>query len=182
MCGLNPNELERKYSSLANKLRNGTFNDAQIITELRTISPETGLFVEKFKEFEPRAKLARYILTKINNKLMKDAGQEELATNNREVNLEHIIPRKMDIVWKQFFTAKGIKGESLIKNIGNLTLLLAEYNNKLANKIFTAKKTMYQSSVLPINNTLKTFGEFSKTEVESRATNYASEADSIWSV
>lgn len=182
ICGLNPSEMERLYSELAIKIRNNEIDIENIIDKLKSRAPGDEFFEKHFKEKEIKnSKLAKYILIKINNYLLKKMGKRELAVDIRRVNLEHIIPKNPDKEWLEFFREKGIENwREMIHRLGNMTILLKEYNRKIANKFFTKKRKMYEKSALPLNEKLKTYDEFGPTQIEERADEMFKIAKVIW--
>jgi RNA-splicing ligase RtcB len=63
-----------------------------------------------------------------------------------------------------------------------MTILLEEYNRKIANRFFDKKKEMYKKSELPLNKRLKDYGEFGSDEVEERQQEMAKAAEILWKV
>jgi len=180
---LNPNELERLYSKLAIELRKGVITADKVIQELAKISPAKDTFIDSFKNLEVKnSKLAKYVLFKTNNYLLSKAGKKEITTNVDRVNLEHIIPKNPDKVWKKFFETNHIDYEQLVHKIGNMTILLKEYNRKLKNKFFDKKNEMYKKSELPLNEKIKNYTEFSIKEVEERQSEMANLAEILWKI
>ncbi|MEN2984396.1 MAG: HNH endonuclease family protein [Dictyoglomaceae bacterium] len=183
ICRSNPNELEKKYSRIAISLRKKEISYEIICKEFREISPNSQIFIERFKNLEIKnIKLAKYILCKINEYLLKEAGEKELTININKINLEHIIPKKPDLNWKKFLEEKNLNLDELIYRLGNMTILGSEYNKRIKNKFFTEKKSMYQKSNLPLNKELLRYNEFTKEEIEKRQFDMAKIADKIWKV
>ncbi len=184
ICELNPNEMERMYSQLAIKLRKGEIDAEDIIEELRKRLPKEEIFEKNFKEKEIKnSKLAKYILLKINNYLLKENGKKELTTDVERINLEHIIPKKPDEKWLNFFKERNIENwRELVYKIGNMTILEKGYNQKIANKFFTEKKKMYEKSILPLNEKLKIYEEFGPSQIEERSNEMVEIAKKIWKV
>jgi len=183
VCGLNPNELERLYSNLAIKLRKNEIEERDIKEEIKKLSPSKEIFLDSFRTLEIKnGKLAKYILLKINNYLLIKRGEKEVTTNIYRTNLEHIIPKKPDKEWKEFFKKNQIDFETLVHRLGNMTILLKEYNRKIANKFFDKKKDMYEKSKLPLNESLITFNKFDEEEIEKRQEEMGKIANEIWSI
>ena len=63
-----------------------------------------------------------------------------------------------------------------------MTILLKEYNRKIANKFFDKKKDMYEKSKLPLNESLITFNKFDEEEIEKRQEEMGKIANEIWSI
>lgn len=183
VCSLNPNELERLYSNLAIKLRKNEIEERDIKREIEKLSPSEETFLDSFRALEVKnGKLAKYILLKINNHLLIKRGEKEVTTNIDKTNLEHIIPKKPDKEWKEFFKKNQIDFETLVHRLGNMTILLKEFNRKIANKFFDKKKAMYQKSKLPLNESLVTFNKFGEEEIERRQEEMGRIANEIWSI
>ena len=86
---------------------------------------------------------------------------------SRSVTLEHIYPQN---------PPAGLKIEDhgdLVDRIGNLTLLLGNWNSKLSNRSFTEKKKRYSKSDLMITSELRKHKMWSRTQVESRQKEFA---------
>jgi uncharacterized protein with ParB-like and HNH nuclease domain len=181
ICDLNPNEIERVYSEIAIKLRKKEFGVEETIKRLRELNPDDMTFIKDFSEkCVKNTKLAKYILFKINDYLLKEKGEKEKVTDINRVNLEHIIPKKPDDEWKKFLKEKSIELEKWVHRLGNMTILCKEYNRKIANKFFTKKKEMYMKSTLPINDDLKEYEEFGQNEIIKRQEKMAKIAKEIW--
>lgn len=183
ICNLNPNEMERLYSELAVKIRKNELGVEEVINKLRELNPDDTTFVQRFLEKDIKnTKLAKYILVNLNNYLLIKQGEKEKTTNINEVNLEHIIPRKPDKEWEKFFKENHIEPEKWTQKLGNMTILLKEYNRKIANKFFTKKKEMYTKSTLPINQKLKDYEQFGPKEIVERQQMMAEIAKNIWKI
>jgi len=183
ICNLNPNEMERVYSEISIKLRKREFGIEETIKRLRELNPDDMAFVKQFSEKEIKnTKLAKYILCKINDHLLRERGEKEKITNINRVNLEHIIPKRPDEEWKKFLKEKGVELEKWVHRLGNMTILYKEYNRKIANKFFTEKKEMYMKSTLPINDDLKKYEQFGPNEIVKRQEKFAEIAKEIWKI
>ncbi len=183
VCSLNPNEIEQKFSRFSIDLRNGALDFDHLYNNIKSLQPTETVFKESFKQFSIKnSRLARYVLITINDKLLKAASKNELDTNTSTVNLEHIIPKKLNDEWEKFFIAEGVNSEDLKYKLGNLTILLAEYNRKSSNYFFNKKLIMYNKSILPINDPIKTLKRFGETELIKRQEVLADLAEKIWKV
>ncbi|MCK4421248.1 DUF262 domain-containing protein [candidate division WOR-3 bacterium] len=183
VCGLNPNELERQYSILSIEVRKGKARKAEISKKLKNLSPPEDKFLMHFRDLEQKtSKLAKYLLSELNNYLLKKRDNRELITNINVVNLEHIIPKKPDKEWMKFFKEKDIHYEDLVNKVGNMTILLEEYNRKIANNFFHKKKVIYKKSKLPLNEDLCKYSEFGTKEVRDRQEEMGKIAEEFWRV
>ncbi len=108
-------------------------------------------------------------------------GELELDTNKPKTNLEHIIPKKPNTAWLTFFKDKQIEDYTTLNyKIGNMTILLSEWNSGLKNKFFDQKVTVYKKSDLPLNEDLKSFTEFGTDEVNKRQNMIGMRAEKLW--
>jgi len=179
--GLDPKPLETEYSKLAIMTRKNKINKTEIMKKINDISPSKEQFISSFRNLEVKnKKLAKYILLKLNNYLFKKQGEKEIMADINAINLEHIIPLHPDEEWKKFFKENNIDEKNLIYKIGNMTMLLEEYNKKMANKFFDKKREMYKKSILPLNDSLKQYEKFEIDEVEERQEQMAKIAEELW--
>ncbi len=183
ISGLDPKVLEKLYGNLATELRHDQKSIGELIIEIKKQNPNTDLFKASFMEFQTRnRKLAKYILFSINQKLLKDAKQEELKANLEGVNLEHIIPKNPNQECFSMLKSKNIELSEVLYKIGNQTILLIEYNKEAANLEFSKKVSVYKKSKLPINLYLTKITEFGVKEIQERQKVFADLADDIWNI
>lgn len=183
ICNLNPNEMERLYSDLAVEIRKKGIEVEELKNRLRKLSPDDKTFTKAFSEKEFRnSRLAKYILVCLNNYMLKTRGEKEKITNVSRVNLEHIIPLRPDKEWEKFLKERNVRTDEWKYKLGNMTILLKEYNRKVANRFFIAKRKMYQKSTLPTNDELKVYEEFGPKQIEERQQRMAEVAKEIWKI
>jgi uncharacterized protein with ParB-like and HNH nuclease domain len=182
ICGLDPKPLETEYSKLAITTRKDKIiNERDVLKKINELSPSKEQFISSFMNLEVKnKKLAKYILLKLNNYLFKKQEKKEIAVDINKVSLEHIIPLNPDEEWKKFFKENNIDAEEWIYKIGNMTILLKEYNKKMANKFFDKKREIYKKSDLPLNDSLKKYEKFGIDEVKERQQKMAEIAEELW--
>ena len=178
----NPNKIEIEYSTLAIGIRNGTPSFEKLYNAIKDLEPPEEEFKESFKTFETKSgKLAKYILIRVNDSMLLEKGVKELDTNKLNTNLEHIIPKKPNQAWLTFFKDKKIEDYTTLNHrIGNMTILVSEWNSSLKNKFFDQKVTVYKKSDLPLNEDLKSFTEFGTDEVNKRQNMIGMRAEKLW--
>jgi uncharacterized protein with ParB-like and HNH nuclease domain len=182
ICGFDPKALEKLYGSLAIKVRENKINKKRIIEEINKNSPSKDKFIASFNDIEIKnGKLAKYILTEINNYMLKTSGNRELIIDKNKTNLEHIIPKKPNDKWKRFFKENNMSEECIYK-LGNMTILLKEYNKKISNQFFDKKKEMYKKSQIPLTNELNNYNKFSSNEIKERQQKMSEIAENLWKV
>jgi len=182
VCGLDPKPLESEYSKLAITIRkDNRINEMEIVKKIRELSPSKEQFISSFIELEVKnKKLAKYILSSLNNYELRKQDKKEIMVDINVINLEHIIPLNPDEEWKKFFKENNINVEKLIYKIGNMTILLKEYNKRMANKFFEKKMEIYKKSVLPLNDSLKQYEKFGIDEVKERQQQMAEITEELW--
>jgi len=183
VCGLNPNMLEVIYSELSTKFRRGEINVDDILSRLRKASPDKDIFINSFKEMETKSSaLAKYILVKINDKLLSEEGKKEIQAKVRKINLEHIIPKRPSSEWISYLDSKSLDYRTLVYRLGNMTVMLSRMNQAIQNKSFEKKREYYVKSQLPLNFELGSFQEFGLDEINKRQLTMAAIAENIWNL
>ena len=114
---------------------------------------------------------------------MENVGRKE-EVSTADYSVEHIMPQneKLSSAWQ---VALGSDWQNiqkrLLHTLGNLTL--TGYNPELSDKPFTEKRDMeggFNSSPLRLNQGLGQLETWNSTEIESRATRLAKQANGIW--
>jgi uncharacterized protein with ParB-like and HNH nuclease domain len=174
-------DLESVFGMIAYGIRSGTCGTPREVGDvLRGVNPDS-----KFRmDFEmaaiakSKAKLARYILGKINDSI---GGPELIAnTDSKVVNLEHVLPQKLDAGWRASFSVETT-AEEFIDRIGNLTLLTSKINEKAANKSFQKKQELaFKNSKLKLNDFLKRVKKWGDKEIVRRQRDMAKIAVRVW--
>lgn len=133
----------------------------------------------RFRSSETRTK---YILWK----LSKPTGETVLNVSN--IHVEHIIPKRLSKDWITYLKKLTGKSEEEIKvlhneylnRIGNLTIILGEWNTAMSNKLFDEKKKYYKESELEITRSLVEYDKWTFEEIEKRCEDLAKLALEIW--
>lgn len=180
ICALNPNPLERIYSDTAIFIReNKPTSPKAIFEKLSSAYPDDETFRQFFEEKSVgKSKLARYIMTQINNYYIES---RELITNpnEKQVNLEHILPEKpKDNSWFSNFP-NDIIGDYTYR-LGNLTLLESGPNREQGNLPFKDKLSNYSKSSLEITKKLAEFQDWTPQAIEDRQKRMAKVACHVW--
>lgn len=143
--------------------------------KLRDRLPSKVEFVADFSElrfsdeFTKQKKLVQYVLRRLT-----EYHCVGVALDYDAMTIEHLAP--------QNGKPSGLS-ESQIACIGNLVLVDPKLNNKLANRDFTAKKKILQSSQAWIDDSIRNAASWSKNEIVARSATLAELAfDKVWRI
>ncbi|MDA3798237.1 MAG: DUF262 domain-containing HNH endonuclease family protein [Kiritimatiellae bacterium] len=174
--GLNPNEEERVFNSIAQKVA----NDKNFCrTDFSKIYIEDDTFENDFTRAEfsnttRNRKIIKYILTKFESDV-SGVSHDVFSDKN---SIEHILPENPDDSWD----ISDAEVESATFRIGNLTLLEKNDNNDLGNESYLCKREVYSASTFGITRKIaETYHIWGMEQIVSRQTSLAAKAKSIWS-
>lgn len=182
MNGGNAQKLEDLFQNLSTDIREGL----SISTILESIKDSARIEIDA-KEFLTEegdsSFVSRALLFTVNKRLAPDANKQKL---DKSLHLEHIAPKTETDDWKKmvFNGREEEYGEydSLISEIGNLTLLDFKINIKAQQKLFDEKKKKYDDSVLKVTRDLQDVLAWTKHEIRARTLWLAECFDIIWGV
>ena len=176
--GLNPNDLEKQYNTLANQISSGKTK-----TPKAAFSLISSLYVsdEKFSqdfsllsiESEKKKPLVRYIL----GKLAKD--KSGIDAKEDSFTIEHILPQNPNETWRNSFQDSEI--DDAIYRIGNMTPLEQHLNAKLGTDAYEDKKAVYQQSAYEITQDIEA-DEWTMSSIVKRKERMANRAIHIWRI
>lgn len=132
---------------------------------------------DEFKEELKRIPLytnavCKYVLTRLNG------NHREMAEPDK-LNIEHIMPQNLDERWKSNLGDNHEEvHERYLHTIGNLTL--TAYNSELGNMQFSAKRKIYNDSMIAMTRDLASFGRWGEKEIRERSRRLAEQAVRIW--
>jgi Protein of unknown function DUF262/Protein of unknown function (DUF1524) len=181
ICSLPPQEQERVYTQVANKVSNRTYTKAlEIILALKEIYPEDKIFQSAFAtriiqtKLPRNRRIVRYILCQLERKLTN----QEYDFDSDTFNIEHILPQNPESGWENF-TDEEV--DALIYRLGNMTLCETDLNREIGNGEYTHKKEGYSRSKFAL--TLKIAEEnqdWNSARITARQNWMAKQAVSIW--
>jgi hypothetical protein len=171
----NPNRLEKKYSEWARAIRCGKSldevrNDAATLLSGDEI--ERALIKEPLPVFESAA--SRFLLVRIAE---QEIGGELKIASPKQVHVEHIIALESEDTEIVANWDKRSKSR-----LGNLTLILGEWNQSMSNKAFKEKIPTYTQSKIQMTNDLIKLTSFTANEAKDREKRFAEIAGKIWSI
>ncbi|MDC1434108.1 HNH endonuclease family protein [Flavobacteriaceae bacterium] len=99
--------------------------------------------------------------------------------NNDEtiVNLEHVLPKKLNDDWSGFDEDEH---KLYFKRLGNMTILNSRKNSRIGNKSFTEKTPIYEESEFVITSEIATNPTWTKELINSRQKQLSSDALKCW--
>lgn len=96
-----------------------------------------------------------------------------------DLTIEHIMPQKLSTEWQEILGSDSeAVHEKYLHTIGNLTL--TAYNPHLGNKVFSAKRPIYEKSNIGLTRKLAEYEEWTKNTIEKRADDMAERAVKTW--
>lgn len=173
--------IERLFSEIAIKIREKEINNSEeIIRYLRKYYISDDVFKSIFIKKEVRkAKLARYILEKIENFI--DVDKEKFSN---KITVEHILPKTLNKEWEEYVNKNNMDPEEFVNRLGNMTLLSEKVNRKTQNDFFIKKRDEFyiKMTKLKINEPLKNIESWTSMDIETRQEWFARHAVNIWKI
>jgi len=176
--GLNPNEQESVYNSIALKIideRKYTKND------LKKIYPTDESFENTFsnKIFKSSSRnnaIIKYILGKIESITF----QNHIDFQSEKYSIEHILPESPDEGWEHITNEDW---ERSVYRLGNLSLLEKNLNQDAGNKSFEIKKYIYKKSAVNLNKVIpEDYNIWDSEKISLRQNWMAKQAKNIWKI
>ena len=169
ICANSPTEQERVYTSIANKISNGSIEHlSEVWPLLKPIYVDDNHFKFDFvnkqiKTTDARSnKIVKYILCQLEYYL----SLNKLEYSSESFNIEHILPQNAPDDWGEFSFEES---ENMIYRLGNMTLLHSGSNRELGNKSYCEKREVYKNSNLKITqNIASEYSEWNAQSLESR--------------
>lgn len=177
VSGLNPNELESVYNSVAIDIETGKLtNTRSVFDAIRSVYVKDEKFQQDFSLLSlstkgQKRKVVRYILCK----LEEDASGIQIEEDS--FTIEHILPEKPTDEWGQKF--KDAEIDEMVYRLGNLTLLEDFLNREIGQKNYHTKRDKYQQSVYALTKKI-TAEEWTPDAIVFRQKQLAKRAIHIW--
>jgi acid stress-induced BolA-like protein IbaG/YrbA len=175
--GLGGGRLEEKYTEAANKITSGEIKTAAKLLEfLKPAVPNNTEFSSSFAFARVSSSpLAKYYLRSLEMTKKGDPNAEWQPTEEKGVNLEHILPQNPSAEW----TLSPDVVESYYERLGNLALLSKRVNKSVQNRYITTKAPHYDSSY-SFTKELKTATTWGPSEIDERQKRMAQLAVKTW--
>lgn len=173
--------LETAYAERAGDISAGKVASAQALWDaMKSIVPDDTTFKEKFATATvSNANLAKFYL-RVLEQHTRDPDDETIVNPDQgKVNLEHIMPRNPQGAWKHIDPDAAV---SMVKRIGNLTLLATRLNSRAANAGFNEKQLHFAKSAIKLTQELCDYTEWTTAAIEARQAKLAALAVKAWPV
>ena len=170
--------LETAYSDRAKEVSAGTVKTAaQLYAAMKDIVPDDKTFEARFASATvSNSSLAKYYLRVIEKQKMAKEG--ELIVNPSDaVNLEHVLPKTPGADWNHIPAADQ---KTLLKRIGNLTLLHSKRNARVGNASFEKKKEVFKDSSVQITKDICAHPTWDEATIKTRQLELAKIAVKAW--
>lgn len=179
VSGLNPNDLEKQYNTLASlisqesiKTPKGAFN---LISSALYVEDEK--FIQDFSlltiDNKQKKQLTKYIL----KQLEKDCTGINITEDS--FSIEHILPQNPDDSWREDFKDNEI--DSAIYRLGNMTPIEPSLNATIGREPYEEKKKAYQKSKYKLTTDIEA-EEWTIASIISRQRRMAERAAHIWRI
>lgn len=177
ICGKNPNEQEVAYNNLALQIHEKKVIDINKLKSSVYISDaefEQNFAYKEFVYSSRNNKIAKYILTRL-EKFETGGNFDEDS-----ITLEHILPDSPDEEKWNYWD--DMKISQYHYRLGNMTLLEYNKNKSIGNASFLEKKSVYNTSSIPMTKVLaeKKDDIWTEQDIEKRQQKMAAEAIGIW--
>ena len=181
ICSKLPSEQEKVYSKAAkNMYESSAPSINKALDGLRQIYPSDEEFLHAFKlkTFKTRQtnKKACWILYRIEKHLKQS---KDTDVDFEDITVEHILPQNPAQEWGQSFNNKEVM-EDYIERVGNLTLLSAKDNKKIAGDDFKTKKKCFEESDIEITKQCSRYNKWNEDSIERHQAWLGKKAVELW--
>ena len=179
--GLGGGTMEKAYSRAAVKIRSGEIKTAdELGDELIKIMPSDSEFHAAFATARvTKMSLSRYYLNALERARIGQSEPELVPnTDEDQVNLEHVLPRKpTQSQWPEF-TVEEVADWA--NRLGNHVLLKKTENARIGNKAFSDKAPVLARSSLMLTREAGEEASWTKQAIAARQSTLADFAVQVW--
>jgi Protein of unknown function DUF262/Protein of unknown function (DUF1524) len=180
--GKQANKMEEAYNTVSQKIFNNEITSAQVAFNIyRELYISDSDFKNDLASLElysygKSKKLAKYILVELENNYIQGG---ELDFETVAGTIEHILPEDPSDTWDLSFPQNIQK--NFTYRLGNYTLLENHLNRDCATLSFDLKIGFYNRSTYRMTSSIE-FNDWNPSSIESRQTDFAKRATSIWRI
>lgn len=176
--GLNPNEQEDAYNSIAlnmNETKKFSFQELKNIY-VSDENFENSFSNKVFKNTTRNHKIVKYIFSK----LEKYKYKNDIPADSDVFSVEHILPERADASWGDFDNEAINRS---VYRLGNLTLLEKKLNKEAGVLKYDEKLEFYKKSNCKLTTSCaERFNEWNVNNLSSRQKELAKDAKSVWRI
>lgn len=181
--GQSPNEQEKLYFSVAQKITQGEYTTATaVLAGMKTVYPNDDAFRAAFAEKVIRTsnarnlRIVRYILCA----LEKQITGVDHDFENDSFNVEHIFPQHPATAWQAFSDEEA---DMMTFRLGNMTLLNKKQNKNIGNVEFELKKPTFADSSFELTRKIaEDNADWTPTRLAARQKSMAKLATAVWRI
>jgi hypothetical protein len=171
--------LDRHFGLRAAEIYKKEITTAKKLAErMVDIVPTDPVFTAEFAVASVRqAPLARYYLRALDLHLKNEKKPQFVASDDTAaVNLEHILPVNPSHEWD----VPPEVAEAYYRRLGNMALVGAAENVKMANRSFKQKREVLKDSAFNLTKTVARFTKWGPTQIEKQQRTMADMAADVW--
>lgn len=181
--GQSPNEQERVYSSVAQKITRGEYTDVNAALHgMKTVYPNDESFKASFAEKVIRTsssrnlKIVRYILCA----LERQVSGQDYDFASEAFNVEHVLPQNAAAGWEVF---SDDEAQAMLYRLGNMALMESGANRDMGNKQFSEKKPILAASAFQLTHKIAEDNQnWTPDRIAARQKYMSKIATSIWHI
>ena len=183
ICGLNPNDQEKVYQQVAQKISSGEYASiSSIMTAMKSIYPSDNAFKSSFTEKTLNTSNTRngHIVKYLLAELEKQESNVDHDYISEKYSIEHVLPQNPETGWGNF---NDTEVEAMIYRLGNMALLEKTINRDIENKPFAEKKPELEKSIFILTKSVANDNaEWTSERIAARQKRLANIATSVWRI
>jgi len=179
ICGIPTNRLRRILGRMATQVDDTDYVNSCRKYLMANDWPTDDMFHEMFQTARVYIPSRRSRTHLILSSLERSYEHHELIEMTDQITIEHVMPQTLSDEWRHELgdNAEAIQ-EKHLHTIGNLTY--SGYNSEMGNSSFSEKKGVLGQSHFELNRGIIESDGWTEAEIQSRATELADRALSIW--
>lgn len=168
-------KYEIAFARIALGISQKSYNADDVLAKIKAEIISDEEFKNVFTYYQSKNKTTiRYILRQLN---LLYSSEIAVLDDNDKIHLEHIMP-----VSSKEWNVNTDEHAEYLWRLGNITLLGQEYNKKIANKVFSKKKEVYEKSKIDITKELLEYDKWDIESISDRQKKMAEKAVTIWAI
>lgn len=173
IAGIGANTYEILFAKLAKKITDEHITTKEILNNLKP----TLLSDIEFKKYFADAEIKKPPVAKLILRCIENYQQKEIIINpdGKKVHLEHIMPQTLGN-----WNITDEVHQKYLNRLGNLTLLMDEFNKSIKNKVIKEKVEVYSTSKIEMTRALAKNSEWTEKSILERQLKLFEVAKKVW--